>query len=111
MNVRFAPEEIRFRVNYEEFDRLCRGENVELETIPLKFSVRSTKNNIDQGMTLDITYSTIHVVIFQEELQELSIRLPSRDGIERTLPLEGERHMRVAFEVDLKNATLGSVSH
>lgn len=102
MNVRFALGEIRFRVTSEEFDRLCKGEDVELETIPLKFSVRSTKNSIDQGMALDMTSSSVHMVISQEELQELSSRLPSREGIEKTLPLVGERHVRVAFEVDIK---------
>ncbi len=55
MNIRFSQNEIRFRVSIEEFEKLSQGGYVQLETIPLTFTVTIAKKTLDQAMVIDFS--------------------------------------------------------
>lgn len=102
MNVRFAQNEIRFRVTHEEFEKLLSGEHVELETIPLNFVVQIAKKPLEQGMVIDLSCAAVHLVISPNEVTEFRSHLPSKKGIEKQLSMGNGRTLDVAFEVDLR---------
>lgn len=102
MNVRFSDGEIRFRVTMPEFDRLIKGEYLQLETIPLTFVVQMAKKPVEQAMVIDLSCGAVHLVISPEEVEALQTRLPSKEGIEKHLSLGMGKSIDVAFEVDVK---------
>ena len=105
MNIRFAENEIRYRVSPGEFQELKNGRYLQLDTIPLTFVVQMAKKSLAQGMALDLSCGAIHLAISPDEITEFENRLPSRSGIEKRLLLGesgGNRTLDVAFEVDIK---------
>ncbi len=103
MNIRFAQNEIRFRVTHEEFEKLLEGEYVELETIPLNFVVQIAKKPLDQGMVIDLSCGAVHLVISPDEMTEFRSHLPNKKGIEKRLSMGTGRTLDVAFEVDVRS--------
>ena len=102
MNVRFAKNEIRFRVTHEEFERMLAGEHVELETIPMNFIAQIAKKPLDQAMVLDLSCAAVHLVLSPDEVTAFRSRLPNKKGIEKQLSMGTGRTLDVAFEVDLR---------
>ncbi len=102
MNIRFSDGEIRFRVTAQEFEKLNKGEYVQLETIPLTFVVTIAKKPLDQAMVIDLSCSAVQLVISPEEMKSFQARLPSKHGIEKTLSMGMGKTIDVAFEVDVR---------
>lgn len=103
MNVRFAKDEIRFRVTEEEFQQILKGEYVQLETIPLTFVAQMAKNPLKQAMIIDLSCSSVQLAISPDEMEAFQSRLPSKQGIEKSLTLGMGKSIHVAFEVDLRS--------
>lgn len=102
MNIRFSDGEIRFRVTTQEFEKLKQGDYVQLETIPLTFVVTIAKKPLDQAMVIDLSCSAVQLVISPQEMKAFQSRLPSKHGIEKTLPLGTGKSIDVVFEVDVR---------
>lgn len=105
MNVRFADQNIRFRVENEEFQRLLSGKAVALEVTVLNSRVfRANVSAIMMGSwQLDSDPTGLWLSVPREELKELSSHLPRKSGLEHEFKTShGELH--VSLEVDLKSA-------
>jgi hypothetical protein len=102
MNIRLSEGQIRFRVTTQEFEKLSRGDYVQLETIPLTFVVTIAKKPLDQAMVIDLSCGAVQLVISPEEMKAFQARLPSKHGIEKTLSLGMGKSIDVAFEVDVR---------
>ena len=103
MNIRFAKDEIRYRVTEDEFQQILQGGYVQLETIPLTFVAQMAKKPLEQAMVIDLSCSAVQLVISPEEMESFKAQLPSKRGIEKTLTLGMGKSINVAFEVDLRS--------
>jgi|HigsolmetaAR203D_1030402.scaffolds.fasta_scaffold00011_106 hypothetical protein len=105
MNVRFAEGAVRCRVRGEELAHLLAGQALVLEVaLPrdrmFRFSVRPSLLGQWQ---LDSDPTGIWLSIPTKELQALSERLPSREGLSHAFELASGATMSVSFEVDVKD--------
>ncbi len=103
MNVRFADQSIRFRVQKEEFERLMSGKAVALEVTI--FNSRVFRANISSNALgpwqLDSDPTGLWLSVPRNELKELSEALPSKEGLEHEFKTNhGDLH--VSLEVDLR---------
>lgn len=103
MNVRFADQSIRFRVQNEEFERLLTGKAVSLEVTV--FNSRVFRANISSSMLgpwqLDSDPTGLWLSVPREELKTLNDNLPSKEGLEHEFKTNhGDLH--VSLEVDVK---------
>lgn len=101
MNVRFSEGEIRFRSSQDDFEKLCHGQDLKLDAIPISFVVHAAKRDLPGGMAIDITCDGIHLVLGASEVSGLRARLPSRAGIAKALSLADGKSLNVTFEVDV----------
>jgi hypothetical protein len=109
MNVRFANQSIRFRVNNDELQRLLAGKAVALEVS--LFNSRMFRANISSGVMgpwqLESDPTGLWLSVPREELKTLAATLPNKEGLGHEFKTnQGE--LRVALEVDLKRAPSNS---
>jgi len=103
MNLRIARQHLRVRLTPVELDELLRGERL-VETLGLPDGTR-------WGFVLRASPTTAGVCLEPERLaievdaqalRGLHDRLPSREGIRRTLDVPGDAPLHVDIEVDIR---------
>ena len=107
INIKWAENEIRVRMNRNDVALLLSGEHIFLEMAicpdrPLCFAVR-TVDNQDNKLKLVYTQSTITMLVSRQALLDLEKILPSRAGIKENWVDYQGKMLALVIEVDIKN--------
>jgi hypothetical protein len=104
VNVRFSAGAVRCRVTPLELEELLRAGILKLAVaLPrnhqLQVTVRAAALSAWQ---LDSDPTGLWIGIPRGEIQQLSLGLPSREGIAHRFDLEAAQQLQVSFEVDVR---------
>lgn len=105
MNLRISTGQLRFRIAREELDTLLQGDTVEI-ILPLAKSIlhyfiRSA--SLEFPLALQETAGGLTLVVDRSALTALEKQLPSREGIEHKITLNGNTVLLV-LEVDVRKS-------
>jgi hypothetical protein len=103
MNIRFAEQQIRFRVASQELERLMAGRSLALNVpMPRAHQFRVSVNATPIGnWQLDSDPTGLWLSLPRAALEELQQALPSKEGLLHNFDTDGGP-IAVAFEVDLR---------
>ena len=104
MNVRFSEDAVRCRVTALELEELLRSGSLKLAVaLPRNHQMQVTVRAAALGKwQLDSDPTGLWIGIPRGEIQQLSLGLPSREGITHVFELDAGRQVQVSFEVDVR---------
>lgn len=105
MNLRISMGQLRFRITREELDTLLQGDTVEI-ILPLSkkilhYFIRST--SLESPLAIQENTSGLTLLADRGALTALAKQLPSREGIEHSITLNGNNVLLV-LEVDVRKS-------
>lgn len=105
MNVRFAPQEVRFRVARGEFDQLHAGRALVMNvTLPGQHAFQASIAPDRFGAwRLDSDPTGLWLALPKASLDSFAEGVPSAEGIEHRFELANGGFVNVVFEVDVRS--------
>jgi len=103
MTLRFSEGDIRFRVMTSELDALIAGKTLTLISFPITAEIRAKELSGSKKFSLRAEGAQLWVEISKKELELLTSKLPSREGIDEVIILNSGTELSVSFEVDIKS--------
>lgn len=105
MNVRLAPQEVRFRVTREEFGQLHAGRAVAMSvSLPGQHAFKASIAPDRFGMwRLDSDPTGMWLALPKSSLDPFAEGVPSTEGIEQRFELANGGFVTVVFEVDVRS--------
>ncbi len=105
MNVRFAPQEVRFRVTRGEFDQLHAGRALVMAvTLPGQHAFQASVASDRFGAwRLDSDPTGLWLAVPKASLDSFADGVPTSEGIEHSFELANGGFVNVVFEVDARS--------
>jgi hypothetical protein len=113
MNLRIAPEQLRFRISADEFASLCAAGILEINTQLsatdcLSYAIRTErapKSADDRTLELISTATTsgkrLELVVFADGIAQLQSTQVGKDGIQEHLAFANGELLTIGLEIDM----------
>ena len=107
MKIQLHAQSLRVRIDEAEFQQLLSGDIVENVTFPgpatsWRFALRIGEHDFPELECRSLDWS---LQLPSELVHALASRLPSRDGLELSLPGGNGQELIVRFDVDVRDST------
>lgn len=104
MRVQQQGQSLRLRINEAELARLLAGETVQNETCWPDGQVERQQLVLAEHDDWHRHETGWRMALADADARDLALRLPSRDGLQRELPVPGGSTLCVLFDVDVRDS-------
>lgn len=104
MRVQLEAQSLRLRVDEAELARLLAGEAVENRTQLPDGQITIQRIHLGRDLAWQRDHGVWQIDLPEAQVRALSERLPSRDGLQFSLPASGAETLQVLFDVDVRDS-------
>jgi hypothetical protein len=101
MNIRISKNQIRYRISQDELGQILLGKEIILEDVMTKITYLVRSEEINNDIDVKTELGKVTTLINKQALEDIAKCIPSIEGIEQSLTIDGNT-IKIALEVDVR---------